>query len=345
MSRYGPSSVDTSHGRHRVQGNPLGFGRTQDARPFVAPYLGAGVNDLRQGGSALLQHQGGKYAQTIAAPWTGSNFGGNNPTVRPEVNTEIRETRIIDRTFLQVGDTEQGQFVFSRRASGATDPVIQERHHVLSLARFNYYLRYGPGRQKYHSNNAMCIMNDWSFDGMQQSKMPPESSANFQDSISVTVFTAGYFQCSDVWTVNRTFKGGVDIDSAVELDHLFFVLRRHREENPYTRAKLGKDFDDAFLKQWEKQKSSQYYWSCDPVSLRTKTPDEGIWTNLNPATPDENYVGGLWYVGQLICRTKRAAHSRTWQSLARRAVYPQQLNADYLTASGSLPLIEIKVRL
>lgn len=246
---------------------------------------------------------------------------------------------------MQVGDTEGGQFVFSRRASGATDPVIQERHHVLSLGRFNHYLRYGPGRQKYYSTNAMSIMTDWSFDGMQQSTMPPASTANFQDSIAVTLFTAGYFQCSDVWTVNRTYKNGVDIDSAVELDHLFFVLRRHREQNPYTRAKLGKDFDDSMHKQWEKQKGSQFYWSCDPICLRTKTVDEMIYCNFNPMTPEENYVGGFWCVGQLICRVKRAAHSREWQSKAQRAVYPQQLNTDYLSAYAGLPLIEVKCRL
>lgn len=333
-------------GRSRVRGDPLGrmgiHDRNSDANPRVAPSLGPGIpGTLRQGPSLLAQTRGAALSQTIS-PWTGSNFGGNNPTVRPEANSEIRVTRVIDHATLQVGDTEQGQLVFIKRHSGMVERNIQTHNHVLSLGRFNHYLKYGAGRYKYgRSKNAAPIVDDWSFDGRQQTKMPPSDSPNFRDSIAIVNFMSGYVQVSDVWAVNRSRKRGRDLDGIVELDYGFLILRRYREENPYTVAQKGKDWDKEQEKAWDANTSAQYYWRVDPVSFRNQTPDPALWMNENPDTPEDNYIGYPWYVCRVMARVKRICSNSNWASLAVGAVYPTEINGDYISSHGQLPLLEV----
>lgn len=272
-----------------------------------------------------------------------------SPAIQQEVNKEIRETRVFDHKTFMVGDSEQGMFNFMRKASGAVPEeagrIIQAHNHILCLGRFNYYLQYGPGRVKYRTNNAMAIAKDWQWDGVQQSKMPPESSANCDDSIAVTVFTAGYISdASDVWTVSRTFKRGKDVDALALMDHLFFMLRRVKEDNPYSRDILGKDYDAAQEKAWIDNSAGQYYWRCEPVSLRMRTPDSLLYNNYNPMTPEANYTGCFWYVGQAITRTKRAFRSSGWQACAQQAVYPQAFDTKHIVAHAKLPMLEILLR-
>lgn len=346
------SAVVVSQNAKRIKANPLESqlgGRNNDA-DFTVPTSTMAPLGLRQGASRTLQELSRQGVNSVSV--TGqARFGGNNPLVKPEANIEVVYTRILDANLLKEGDTEQGQLLFLNRKINTVpgQQMIQGKYHGMSLGRVNYYLQYGKGRALYGwQKNCLALREDIVFDGVQQTKMPPAGTANFNDTVAVTSFVGGCVDVSDVWCVNRQGQlnkrgRGRDKGGVMETDSLFLVWQRVHEENPYTRSSLGKGYDAAQEAAWDDDKtaqSRQWYWRIAPISSQTRTIDRMLYTSMDP-TGENDYVGACQRIGMVLARVLRAGPNCNWANIASQAIYPTEMTPDYLRFYGKLPMLNV----
>lgn len=344
--------VVSQGGAKRIRANPLESllgGRNNDA-DLTAPASAMAPLGMRQGASRTLQELSRQGVNNVSV--TGqARFGGNNPLVKPETNVEVRYTRVMDSNLLKEGDTEQGQLLFLNRKINTApgQKIIQGKHNGRSLGRVNYHLRYGKGRALYGwQKNCLALREDIVFDGIQQTKMPPAGTANFNDTVAVTSFIGGPVHMADISCVNRQGNlkkrgRGRDRGGVMEQDSMFLVWQRVKEDNPYSLDRLGKGYDASQEAAWNDQKtvqSRQFYWRITCISSQDRTLDPMLYNSMDP-NGVEDYIGFAQNIGVVLERVLRVGPSCNWASIASQAIFPTEMTCDYLFAYAKLPMLYV----
>jgi hypothetical protein len=185
---------------------------------------------------------------------------------------------------------------------------------------------------------------------VQQTSMPPQDTANFNDSIAIAIFFGGCVFASDVWAVHRQGRinkrgRGRDRGGVVEQDSLFLLWTREKEENPYSQARLGKGYDKAQEQSYDDPKTTQqrqYYWRVTPMSSQSRTIDSRLYNSMDENGEDD-YVGACTRVGIVLERVLRTMQNSNWRTIAENAIYPCDESAQYLQAYAKLPMLLIEL--
>lgn len=265
---------------------------------------------------------------------TGGRANGNNPLVAPGTNRPVDHQYTLDRSYSHLNQKSQGQMVMVYRPENHVIPELKhQKHRIVGVSMWNYYARFSDLRERYkYVTEEGEIMKEWAFLGTQWTPDPPEGSAIARGSKCETFHIAHTTDTWDIWAATRTrpfTRSCLDSNITDSDSVLYLLLKRVKEENPFTNAM--EDYDPKEKTAWEANPEAHYYWRLEPYhSMSILTPPYYLYNNENPSNAAENYHGRAIRVGVVDYVIHGNLGDDDAKSKALRAVYPTENTDAYI---------------